>query len=166
MKGFPKPEVNWTKDGKLLDTRNMLTINRVTHGDVGQYQCSAKNSGGKSESAFHITFTGKRWLNFVSFPAQVLLKLILSSRISQLPITRRLSSFALWEVSLYLRYSGLRMEWIAVTTTLSRFAKRDRRTLVHTPAAPKTVKEAKPQLSGSKWREVWFLFTYRKNWSR
>ena len=100
------------------------------------------------------------------FYTQVLLKLILSSKISQLPITRRLRSFALWEVSLYLRYSGLRMGRIAVTTTLSRFAERDWRTLVHTPAAPKTVKEAKSQLSGSKWREVRFLFTYRKNWSR
>ena len=56
MKGFPKPEVNWTKDGKLLDTRNMLTTNRVTYGDAGQYKCSAKNSEGKNEAAFHITF--------------------------------------------------------------------------------------------------------------
>ena len=100
------------------------------------------------------------------FYAQVLLKLILSSRISRLPITRRLSSFALWAVSLHLRYSGLRMGWIAVTTTLSRFAKRDLKTLVSTSAAPKTAKEAKTQLSGSKWREVRFLFTYRKNLSR
>ena len=60
MRGFPKPEVNWTKDGKLLDTWNMLTINRVTYGDAGQYQCSAKNSEGENESAFHTTVTGKR----------------------------------------------------------------------------------------------------------
>ena len=100
------------------------------------------------------------------FYAQVLLKLILSSRISRLPITRLLSSFALWAVSLHLRYCGLRMGWIAVTTTLSRFARRDWKTLVHTPAAPITAKEAKTQLSGSKWREVRFSFTHRKNWSR
>ena len=100
------------------------------------------------------------------FYVQVLLKLILSSRISRLPITRLLSSFALWAVSLHLRYCGLRMGWIAVTTTLSRFAKRDWKTLVHTPAAPITAKEAKTQLSGSKWREVRFSFTHRKNWSR
>ena len=58
--GFPKPEVNWKrwKDGKLLDTRNMLTINRVTYGDAGQYKCSAKNSEGKNEAIFHITVTG------------------------------------------------------------------------------------------------------------
>ena len=141
VKGFPKPEVNWTKDGKLLDTRNMLTTNQVTYGDAGQYKCSAKNSEGKSKSAFHITVTGKRWLNFVSFScssyfltffffffvlspflnctyefyAQVLLKLILSSRISRLYITRRFSSFVVWAVSLHLRYSGLRMGWISVT---------------------------------------------------
>ena len=59
MGGFPKPEVKWTKDGKLLDTRNMLTINQVTDGDAGQYKCSAKNSEGKNEAAFHITVTGK-----------------------------------------------------------------------------------------------------------
>ena len=192
ISGFPTPEILWTKDGVNLGKNNIFTINRVTYGDAGQYTCSANNSEGKIESAFHITVTGKRWLNFVSFScssyfltffflffilspflnctfefyAQVLLKLILSSRISRLPITRRLSSFALWAVSLHLRYSGLRMGWIAVTTTLSRFAKRDWKTLVSTSAAPKTAKEAKTQLSGSKWREVRFLFTYRKNLSR
>ena len=192
LSGFPTPEILWTKDGVNLGNNNTLTINRVSYGDAGQYTCRANNSEGKSESAFHITVTGKRWLNFVSFScssyfltffflffilspflnctfefyAQVLLKLILSSRISRLPITRLLSSFALWAVSLHLRYSGLRMGWIAVTTTLSRFAKRDLKTLVSTSAAPKTAKEAKTQLSGSKWREVRFLFTYRKNWSR
>ena len=62
--GFPKAEVNWKrwKDGKLLDTRNMLTINRVTYGDAGQYTCSAKNSKGKNEATFYITVTGKCWL--------------------------------------------------------------------------------------------------------
>ena len=59
MRGFPTPEVNWTKDGKLLDIRNMLTINRVTYGDAGQYKCSAENSEGRNEAAFHITVTGK-----------------------------------------------------------------------------------------------------------
>ena len=58
-RGFPEPEVNWTKDGKLFDTRNMLTINRVTFGDVGQYTCSAKNSEGKNGAAFYLTVTGK-----------------------------------------------------------------------------------------------------------
>ena len=59
MRGFPKPEVNWTRDGKLLDTTNMLTINRVSYEDAGQYTCSAKSSEGKNEAAFHITVTGK-----------------------------------------------------------------------------------------------------------
>ena len=47
VRGFPKLEVNWTNDGKLLDTRNTLTINRVSYGDAGQYKCSAKSSEGK-----------------------------------------------------------------------------------------------------------------------
>ena len=166
----------------------MLTINRVTYGDAGQYTCSAKNSWGKNEAASHTTVTVKRWRTFVSFSfyshfliffilspfltytfefyAQVLLKLILSSRISRLHITRRFSSFALWAVSLHLRYSGLRMGWISVTTTLTRFVKQDLKTLVNTHAVPKTAKGAKTQLSGSKWREVPFSFIYIKCWSR
>ena len=59
VKGFPKPEVNWTKDGKLLDTTNKLTIKQVTYGDAGQYTCSAENSEGKNEAAFQVIVTGK-----------------------------------------------------------------------------------------------------------
>ena len=67
LSGFPTPEILWTKDGENLGNNNTLTINRVSYGDAGQYTCSANNSEGKIESAFHITVTGKRWLNFVSF---------------------------------------------------------------------------------------------------
>ena len=122
LSGFPTPEIVWTKDGVNPGYNNTLTINRVSYGDAGQYTCRANNSEGKRESAFYITVTGKRWLNVVSFScsfyfltfffsffvilspflnctfefyAQVLLKLILSSRISRLSITRRFSSFAL-----------------------------------------------------------------------
>ena len=121
LSGFPTPEILWTKDGVNLGNNNTLTINRVSYGDAGQYTCIANNIEGKNKSAFHITVTGKRWLNFVSFScssyfltffflffilspflnctfefyAQVLLKLILSSRISRLHITRRFISFAL-----------------------------------------------------------------------
>ena len=59
VKGFPKPEVNWTRDGKLFNTTNKLTIKQVTYGDAGQYTCSAKNSEGKREAAFQVTVTGK-----------------------------------------------------------------------------------------------------------
>ena len=71
VKGFPKPEVNWTKDGKLLHTTNKLTIKQVTYGDTGQYTCSAKNSEGKmliyffsSSYSFHFLFF---FSNFSSF---------------------------------------------------------------------------------------------------
>ena len=67
LSGFPTPEILWTKDGENLGNNNTLTINRVSYGDAGQYTCSANNSGGNSEVAFHITVTGKRWLNFGSF---------------------------------------------------------------------------------------------------
>ena len=66
LSGFPTPEILWTKDGVNLGNNNTLTINRVSYGDAGQYTCSANNSEGKIESAFHITVTGKYWLTFVS----------------------------------------------------------------------------------------------------
>ena len=67
LSGFPIPEVLWTKDEVNLDNNNnTFTINRVTYGDAGEYTCSANNSEGKIESAFHITVTGKYWLTFVS----------------------------------------------------------------------------------------------------
>ena len=123
LSGFPTPEILWTKDGVNLGNNNTFTINRVSYGDAGRYKCSAKNIGGNIESAFHLTVTGKCWPTFVSFScssyflrffsfffhtvhrfwlvllnsfyAQVLLKLILSSRISRLHINHRFSSNAL-----------------------------------------------------------------------
>ena len=59
MRGFPQPEVNWTRDGKILNTTNKLIIKQVTYGDAGQYTCSAKISEWKSEAAFQVTVTGK-----------------------------------------------------------------------------------------------------------
>ena len=52
VKGFPKLDVNWTRDGKLPDTTNKLTIKQVNYEDAGQYTCSAKNSEGKKEASF------------------------------------------------------------------------------------------------------------------
>ena len=44
VEGFPRLEVNQTRDGKLPDTTNKLTIKQVTYEDAGQYTCTAKNS--------------------------------------------------------------------------------------------------------------------------
>ena len=55
MKGFPKLEVNWTRDGKLTDTTNKLIIKQVTYEDAGQYTCSTKNSEGKNEASFYFS---------------------------------------------------------------------------------------------------------------
>ena len=57
VKGFPKLDVNWTRDGKLPDTTNKLTIKQVTYEDAGQYTCSAKNSEGKKEASFTFSFS-------------------------------------------------------------------------------------------------------------
>ena len=52
MKGFPKLEVNWTRDGKLTDTTNKLIIKQVTYEDAA---CSTKNSEGKNEASFYFS---------------------------------------------------------------------------------------------------------------
>lgn len=44
--------MNWTRDGKLPDTTNKLTVKQVTYEHAGQYTCSAKNSEGKNEASF------------------------------------------------------------------------------------------------------------------
>ena len=97
-----------------------------------------------SFSNFFHTFT---FLNCTfEFYAQVLLKLILSSRISRLHITRRFSSFALWAVSLHLRYSGLKMGWILATTTFSQLIEWVMEMLVNTHVALTTLKGKVNQL--------------------
>ena len=137
MRGFPKPEVNWTKDGKLLDTRNMLTINRVTYGDAGQYKCSAKNSEGKKEAAFHITVTGNCWPTFVSFSFYSHFLIFFSyftffelyfwilcpgppeinTELKNHSVTYNSSLRFICSLGGFpnLRYSGLKMGWISVT---------------------------------------------------
>ena len=55
VKGFPKLEVNWTRDGELPDTTDKLTIKQVTYEDAGQYTCSTKNSEGKNEASFYFS---------------------------------------------------------------------------------------------------------------
>ena len=64
VRGFPQPEVNWTRNGKLLDTKNKLTITYMSYGDAGQYTCSANNSEGKNEAAFQVIVTGKCQFTF------------------------------------------------------------------------------------------------------
>ena len=146
----------------------MLTINRVTYGDAGQYTCSDKNSEGKNDAAFHIKVTGKCWLIYFRyiallifccsfwtftflnwtcyFYAQVLLKSTLSSGISRLHIIHRFNSNALKTASLHLRYSGLKTGWILVTTTLSQLIEWVMEMLVNTHAELTTVKGKGNQL--------------------
>ena len=98
-------------------------------------------------SHFLVFFILSPFLNCTfEFYAQVLLKLILSSRISRLHITRCFSSFALWAVSLHLRYSGLKMGWILATTTLSQLIEWVMEMLVNTHAELTTVKGKGNQL--------------------
>ncbi|XP_022804778.1 fibroblast growth factor receptor 3-like [Stylophora pistillata] len=58
LRGFPEPEVLWTKDGVNLGDKNTLTIDRVKYEDAGQYTCSAKNSEGSKNSTFWIEVVG------------------------------------------------------------------------------------------------------------
>ena len=77
------------------------------------------------------------------FYVQVLLKLILSSRISRLNIIHHFGSIVLYGVSLHLRYSGLRMGYILVAITPSTFVRQGWRTLANTHAVQRTAKEAR-----------------------
>ena len=61
VRGYPPPEVNWTKDGIDLGNNNTLTIDRVSYEDAGRYTCSIKNSEGKNETTFWIEVTGKSY---------------------------------------------------------------------------------------------------------
>ncbi|XP_022797617.1 roundabout homolog 3-like [Stylophora pistillata] len=58
LRGFPKPEVLWTKNGVNLSNENTLIIDRVKYEDAGQYTCSAKNSEGSKNSTFWIEVVG------------------------------------------------------------------------------------------------------------
>ena len=66
VKGFPKLEVNWTRDGELPDTTDKLTIKQVTYEDAGQYTCSTKNSEGKNEASFYF-FSSSYSFHFLFF---------------------------------------------------------------------------------------------------
>ncbi|XP_022808745.1 uncharacterized protein LOC111345730, partial [Stylophora pistillata] len=58
LRGFPKPEVLWTKNGVNLSSENTLTIDRVKFENAGQYTCSAKNCEGSKDSTFWIEVAG------------------------------------------------------------------------------------------------------------
>ena len=51
--------VNWTKDGKTLDNKNTLVIERMTLDHGGFYECAAENLFGKVNISFWIDVTGK-----------------------------------------------------------------------------------------------------------
>jgi len=60
VKGDPKPDVNWSKDGVELGIKeNTFIIDRLTLNDTGWYGCSAKNWAGKIEANFWLDVTGK-----------------------------------------------------------------------------------------------------------
>ena len=54
LRGFPTPEVHWTKDGMHLGKKNTLTIRQARFEDSGEYTCSAKNPIGSKKSTFWI----------------------------------------------------------------------------------------------------------------
>lgn len=70
IKGKPKPDVTWFKDGiRLRESRNLrlssdkdtynLNIPKVTPEDAGTYKCEAKNDVGKASRTFEVEVEGK-----------------------------------------------------------------------------------------------------------
>ncbi|XP_022778064.1 fibroblast growth factor receptor-like 1, partial [Stylophora pistillata] len=58
QRGFPKPEVLWTKDGVNIGNKNTFTIRQARLEDSGQYTCSATNSLGNKTSTIWIEIIG------------------------------------------------------------------------------------------------------------
>ena len=47
--GFPKPQLQWSKNGEVLEENSaVLVLREVTEKDEGKYSCKAINSGGSS----------------------------------------------------------------------------------------------------------------------
>ena len=60
VKGDPKPDVNWSKDGIEIGIKeNTFIIDRLTLNDTGWYGCSAQNWAGKIQANFWLDVTGK-----------------------------------------------------------------------------------------------------------
>ena len=53
-RGYPKPNVTWTKNGYHVGSNNNLIINNATFEDVGQYGCVA----GEINATIRIHVTG------------------------------------------------------------------------------------------------------------
>ena len=58
LRGFPIPEILWTKDGVNRSNNNTLTICQARLKDSGPYTCSAENSEGSKISTFWIEVAG------------------------------------------------------------------------------------------------------------
>ena len=65
LRGFPIPEILWTKDGVNRSNNNTLTIRQARLEDSGQYTCSAKNSEGSKNSTFWIEVAGGTVLIYI-----------------------------------------------------------------------------------------------------
>ncbi|XP_048587507.1 hemicentin-1 isoform X2 [Nematostella vectensis] len=65
VSGFPKPTVQWTKDGQQLtsqvrmtvDVNNTLTIRQAESSDSGRYECVAWNTAGQSRGVIDLEYT-------------------------------------------------------------------------------------------------------------
>ena len=67
VRGFPKPSVLWSKDGRPLSRSkrvsiladNTLVISSAHPSDQGIYECVAWNTAGQTRSSVAVRFTGK-----------------------------------------------------------------------------------------------------------
>ena len=66
VKGIPKPDVNWTKDGQSLllgerlvvSSNGTLVIRDSSVNDSGNYTCTAKSRSGQDDATSSVTVAG------------------------------------------------------------------------------------------------------------
>ena len=77
VSGVPKPEITWSRDGRVLVKESLLIIDNVTSEDTGVYLCKAFNLEGEVAASSMVNVTGK--LYFISLSRQVFLREISNS---------------------------------------------------------------------------------------
>ena len=61
IRGSPKPQLSWFKNGALLskEVKTTLILTNITDQDEGRYTCRAQNVGGNFTASIYVTVKSK-----------------------------------------------------------------------------------------------------------